>query len=234
MSEIFKACRVRGIMLSLLAAASLISLTLPASSATTPKGGVQGRRAAAVGSTPEEIFSLGFFYYNNSDIRDDNAAKQFQQVIRYHPKSEEAERAQFFLASYYQRKYYIKQQRFGETDPDALNEAENQYQKYIQDYPNGGPCQCLSDAYFHLALVHLQKGNHNAARHLLARLSEEAGKDSAVYIYQVVWSSNSNDVIDSHFDAKSLAEYTSRISGLPFGDVVSVLKRWCRDQKSKK
>jgi TolA-binding protein len=219
-------------MLSLFAAALLTSLTLPAAPATAQKGG--GQRRAAAGNTPEEIFSLGFFYYNNSDIRDDNAAKQFQRVIKNYPKSEEAERAQFFLASYYQRKYYIRKERYGEPDPDALNAAENEYAKYIRDYPNGGPCQCLSDAYFHLALVHLQQGNHNAARHQLTRLSEEAGKDPAVYVYQVVWSSNSNDVIDSHFDAKSLAEHTSRISGLPFSDAVSLLKRWCRDQKSKK
>lgn len=220
-------------MLSLLAAASLAPLTLPASTATARQKGVAQRRAAA-GSTPEEIFSLGFFYYNNSDIRDDNAAKQFQRVIRNYSRSEEAERAQFFLASYYQRKYYIRKERYGEADPDALNAAENEYEKYIQNYPNGGPCQCLSDAYFNLAMVHLQKGNHNAARHRLARLSEEAGKDPSVYIYQVVWSSNSNDVIDSHFDAKSLAQYTSKISGLPFDDAVNVLKRWSRDQKSKK
>lgn len=233
MTNTLKTFGGRGKVLALAAVALTLWLAVspPSSAAPQKKRGKSSRPAA--GASAAELFSLGFFYYNNSDVRDDNAAKQFGLVIKNHPKSEEAEKAQFFLASYYQRKYYIRKERYGDEDNDALEEAKDEYEKYIEVYPNGGPCQCLSDAYFHLALVHLQEGNKNAARHQLQRLFEEAGKDPAVYIYQVVWTSNSNDVIDSHFDAQKLAKYTTTISDFPFSDAVNLLKKWCRDQRSK-
>jgi hypothetical protein len=68
----------------------------------------------------------------------------------------------------------------------------------------------------------------------LLELKDKSGIDSAVYIYQVIWSANPKDVIDSHFDTARLAEFTYQTSGVqPFDTFVRQLRLWCISQKSK-
>src|SRR2546425_1104819 len=53
-------------------------------------------------ATAEQILSVGELYYNNAEIND-KAAQQFRLVIKKYPNSREAEKAQYYLGSYYQR-----------------------------------------------------------------------------------------------------------------------------------
>lgn len=216
----------------LIAAAVVACLMVSLTPAATQKSKARRSRTVTT-SDPKDLFSLGFFYYNNDDIRDDKAANQFKRVIRDFPNSEDAERAQFFLGSYYQRKYYIEKDKYAEDDDDSIEDAIEEYETYIRRYPAGGPCQCLSDAHFNLALAYLQLGKTAEAQQQLGRMFESYGNDPAVYISQVVWSSNPKDAIDSHFDARRLAEYTLSISNESFDEIVTLLKRWCNGQKNR-
>ena len=63
-----------------------------------------------------------------------------------------------------------------------------------------------------------------------------AGLDSSVYMYQVIYSQNPDDVIDNSFQTKSLAGYASSIFGdsrQSFTERVASLKQWCRSQNPK-
>lgn len=222
-----------GPKLGLVAVVVVACLTVSLTPAAAQRARTARRAQTATKSTPKDLFSLGLFYYNNDDIRDDKAAKQFKRVIKDFPNSEEAERAQFYRGSYYQRKYYIEKEKYGKDDDDSIEDAVEEYETYISKYPAGGPCQCLSDAHFNLSLAYLQLNKKAEAQQQLHRMFESSANDPAVYIYQVVWSPNPNDVIDSHFDARRLAEYTFSISNSSFDEIVTLLKRWSKSQKSK-
>lgn len=179
-----------------------------------------------------QIFSRGKFMFDNNDTSDE-AARLFRQVIDGYPGSHEAEAAQFFLGSYYQRKYQIRARRTGEQELDTLARARRAYEDYVQKYPQGGPCECLADAYFNLALVNMQMGESGVARYNLSRMKEAAGRDPYVYIYQVSWTGSQKDIIDGHFSTARLADYVYDITGLPFEQAASLLRVWCMSEKSK-
>src|SRR5204863_7862349 len=85
-------------------------------------------------NSASRCLSLGLFYYNNDDISD-QAAKQFRKVLTTYKRSAaEAEKAQFYLASYYQRKYYIKLERTRKEDRAALQTAQAEYRNYTTRY----------------------------------------------------------------------------------------------------
>lgn len=189
-----------------------------------------GKRKSVTG--PAQLFALGHFYLENDDVSD-KAADNFKKVITDYPSSQEAAKAQFFLASYYQRKFYIMQNK-NETKTSYLHDARREFEKYIEKYPEDSSCQCLSDAHFNLALVNLRLGEKAPAQKSLYAIKKTSIYDPAVYINQVVWSSNSKDVIDSHFDAVRLADQTYTISSMEFGQFVILLKKWCQSMKSRK
>src|SRR5258706_14136251 len=71
-----------------------------------------GQATAQTCATADQCLSLGLFYYNNDDISD-KASQQFKLVMtKYTRSTKQVETAQYYLASYYQRKYYIQAQRF--------------------------------------------------------------------------------------------------------------------------
>ncbi|HEX7312444.1 MAG TPA: tetratricopeptide repeat protein [Pyrinomonadaceae bacterium] len=216
--------------------AIVIATLLLIGSAVLPASAIQKgrtRKAQVEGSTPEQIYSIGFFYYNNNEIKDDKAARQFQYVIDKFPSSAEAEKAQFFLGSYYHRKFNMQRQRSVETGSETLTKARDAYEAYIKKYPKGGPCECLSDAYFNLSIVHMQLRETAQARQRLNTMKETSRIDPTVYVYQVIWSFSSKDIIDSHFDTVNLANYADQISGLDTDLFIKQLKLWCMSQKSR-
>ncbi len=209
------------------------SLALPASA---QKRASKARQAAPAAQTTNasaaQLYAQGFFAYENFDTSD-TAPNNFRQVISRYPRSPEAESAQFFLGSFYLRKYQLKAEAKGVGDADTLEEARKAYEEYIGKYPQGGPCQCLSDAHFNLAMTYFQLGNPAMARIKLENVRNSYPRDHLVYIYQVISSPSQKDIIDSHFDALRLAEYTSNITGLQFDTAASLLKKWCRNEKSR-
>jgi hypothetical protein len=219
----------------------LVGLLLFVNGALSPsltnaqKSSGNARSAVKAGDTPEELFARGFFYLNNNNVTD-KAADEFKLLIRKYPDSADAEKAQFFLGSYYHRKYNIlTQRRSGPADSADLYKAKEAYETYMKKYPRGGPCECLADAYFHLSIVLLQLGYPGQASALIIRMRDDVYRiDSKVYIYQVVWSSSSQDVIDSHFDTQRLGGYTYTVSGRDFDTFTRLLKAWCRSEKSRR
>lgn len=221
--------------------------------AITSSATVGQRRAATTGtrqaSDAKKGLALADFYYKNDDITD-KAAVQYRKVRDSYPKSSEAATAQYFLGSYYHRKFYIQKEKKLNEEIGLLTEAQGQYEDYADKYAwNNKSPEWLSDAYFNLALIFLQRGKDREAEQFLGKMYGAAPYDSEVYIYQVVWSPNSKDVIDSKVDARQLAEYTNSLvydfrnaqqqqqqqnqiqQPRSFGSTVEKIKRWCRGRK---
>ncbi|HKQ54172.1 MAG TPA: hypothetical protein VJT74_17475 [Pyrinomonadaceae bacterium] len=212
---------------SLFVVAPLLSCLLAGAGASAY--GQKGARSA------DEILKLGFFYYNNDDVSDE-AANQFRTVIAQYPRSAEAETAQFYLGAYYQRKYYVQDAKFRRKDTQALEAAWKEYRTYTDRYYKGGSHQWLADAFFNLALVYLQMGDTVNAGYELDKMSMAAALDDSVYLYQVVYSPNGDDVLDGSFPARRLADYTSSLvkeGGRSFEQLVAALRDWCREQRLK-
>jgi hypothetical protein len=210
-----------------------------ASVARGQKKSAKARATALQGnapSTPDQLLKLGFFYYNNDDISD-KAAAQFRAVIARDPGSNAAETAQYYLGSYYQRKYYVQQAKFGKPDRQALEMAKREYRAYTDRYYKTGTHQWLADAFFNLALVLLQQNDARNAGYELNKLNEAASLDNSVYIYQVVYSTNSADILDGYFPSGPLANYTAsllyggKVQG--FNQQAAAIKDWCRSQNPK-
>lgn len=202
---------------------------LLAAAGVSASGQTKGARSA------DEILKLGFFYYNNDDISDE-AANQFRAVIAQYPHSEEAETAQYYLGSYFQRKYYVQEAKFRRRDAQALEAAAREYRAYTDRYYKGGSHQWLADAFFNLALVHLQSGDVVNAGYELNKMSGAASLDDSVYIYQVIYSQSTDDVLDGRFPSSRLAEYASSVAadgGRSFEQKVAAIRDWCRDQRAK-
>jgi hypothetical protein len=184
---------------------------------------------------PDQILKKGFFYYNNDDITD-NAAAQFRAVIARYPKSDEAETAQYYLGSYFQRKYYVELSKYRREDKTALEAAKKEYRAYTDKYYKTGNHQWLADAFFNLALVFMQQGDSKNAGFELSKMGGADSLDKSVYIYQVVYSQSADEVIDNSFPAKSLANYASSVarnSRQSFAQNVASIKQWCRSQGAK-
>lgn len=182
----------------------------------------------------KQCLSAALLLYNNDDITD-NAARQFENVIKQYGKTPEAETAQYYLASYYQRKYYIQIDRVRYPDRELLWLAETHYHTYIKHYSNSGVKKWLTDAHFNLAILYLQRGEPDNAYSILSRMLIAAPYDGETYVYQIVWSRDSRDVIDANMNAQSLANYTRTLvyTKRPFDNGVMMLRRWCQSQKSK-
>lgn len=196
-------------------------------------------------TSADQCLSLGIYYYNNEDLAD-RAARQFKLVMtKYATAGKQAEQAQYFLGSYYQRKYYIQLRRQRKDDRKSLALAASEFKKYTDRYYKTGSGQWLADAFFNLGLVYLQLSDTGSAANELSKMRDASWRDGSVYIYQTVWSPDTGDVIDSYVPSKTLAEFAlSTLSGKAgaqqwlqpgdsFDQKVSMLTKWCQVQKSK-
>jgi len=194
-----------------------------------PKSNAAQTTQTTKANTADQILKLGFFYYNNDDISD-KAATQFRIVISKYPKSSEAETAQYYLGSYYQRKYYVKWAQYRKEDKSPLELAVREYRVYTDKYYKSGSHKWLGDAFFNLALVYLQKGDARNAGFELNKMKGASNLDSSVYIYQVIYSKNYEDVIDRSVATEGLASYTSSLvySGKSFWQITASIKDWSK------
>lgn len=220
---------------------TVIAMALLIGSISSPAAARQSQRQSTKSSSAAtQLLSRGLFYYNNND---DNAARQFQQVIKQYPSSQEGEDAQYYLGSYYQRKYFVKR-KSKSPDPrelrDILINAEAAFQKYISRFTNNGSRKWLSDAEFNLSLVYLLEGDQKRALLQLDDMLDKSSRDQSVYIYQVDWPLSRKDVIDSNFDAKQLAQFTrslpsvNALSQSGVDQIIADIKKWCQSQKGLK
>ena len=158
----------------------------------------------AFGKTPTaaQLLKQGSSYQAADDTTD-RAADIYRQLIRLFPRSVEAEAAQFFLGTYYERKFFILEQRNKTEDWDALNQAEQELYKYKGKYPKGS---YLADTYHILAIIALRRGYSKTAVSWLQTMKQAAAADKKVYIFRMTWSPNTNDVVKRYCDTRALAD----------------------------
>jgi tetratricopeptide (TPR) repeat protein len=205
---------------------------VPANVAAQTKGAVN-RAVQSDGMSADKLVSLGDFASRSNDVSD-SADRYYQEAIKNAPRSQAAGVAQYNRGAYWFRKYYVVKEQFSKEDPAALTAAEGQFYDFIDKFARPtNTIQLLSDAEFNLAMVYLQQGKRNYATGWLNRMISEAVKDDkTVRIYKVVWSSNVADIIDRDVDSEQLAVFTRQSieKGLAFNEVVSEVKRWCKQQ----
>ena len=166
--------------------------------------------------------------YQAIDDTSDRAAELYQQLVRSHPKSAEAEAAQFFLGGYYSRKFFIIEKRSNVQDWGSMNRAEQELYAYIDKYPNG---LYLADAYLTLAVINLRRGYRENVGAAWARMRDAAAKDRKVYIYRVTWSPSNEDVVKGYCDTVALSGVGLDLLNkqVPFNQAVSELTNWARN-----
>lgn len=176
--------------------------------------------------TPAQLLRQGS-RYQASDDTSDRAPELYRELIMKHPKSAEAESAQFFLGGYYIRKFFILEARNKVEDWGSFNRAEEALYAYLDRYPRGF---YLADSYHTLALIALRRNYRDKAISLWTRMKEVADKDKRVYIYRFTWSTSSDDVIKGYCDTKALAEASFAVMGekSSFADKVNSLTDWAR------
>ena len=197
---------------------------------TTALGQMTARQR---GLSAEKLLSLGDYYYRNNDVSD-AADNYYRQAIRSAPGSSTSGLAQYNRGNYWFRKFYVLKEQFSREDTQALSTAEGQYYDFIDRFAKQtNTIGLLSDAEFYLALVYLQQGKRDYAIGWLNRMLAEAVKaDQQVYVYKVVWSSKSNDIIDRNVDAAQLAKHARQViqKGNDVNTVILEIKRWCQRQ----
>ena len=203
-----------------LAAAALAACLLSLSPREAPARSPQSR---------SNVLAKGNLYYSSDDVTD-RAAAEYRKVRMSHAGKKEAEAAQYLLASYYHRKFYIVLVKRQQTDADALREAEAEYKNYIKQYARARAPEWVAESHFYLSLVLLQNGRRAEALQQLNELRGVAAKDSKVYIYDVIWSPYAVDRVEGQYDARQLADEATRLinRNLDLYQVVRELRRWCR------
>ena len=204
-------------------------LLLPASSlAQSP--------AAQTDQTAQSKLDLALHYYNTDDLNKRAEELLKQLLIKRYDGTPQSESAQYYLAAYYQRRFYLCSKKQGDPDWSALKQGRDEYRTYTDKYYNGGTRQWLNESFFNLAMVYLQLGEPWNAVNELEKMKKAADIDPGVYIYQIVWSSQLQDVIDSSLPASKLADYALRViheNGKDFDRAVFLIQKWCQGQRVK-
>ena len=209
-------------------------LLLPAGSlAQSPR-----QRAAQMTDTTsaESTLQLALYYFNNDDFSGRSEELLKQLLTKRHYGTPESETAQFYLAAYYQRRFYLCREKRGDPDWSALKEAAVQYRKYTDNYYGGERHKWLNESFFNLAMVYLELKEPWNAVNELSKMRQAAGIDPDVYIYQIGWSSQAQDVIDLTLPAAQLADYALRVvqeNGKDFNRTVLLIQKWCQGQRVK-
>ena len=169
-------------------------------------------------------------YYHGLDDTTDRAADRYRQLLLKFPKSSQAEQAQFYLGTYYQKKFFILESRNKVQDWTSFNQAEEALNGYIKKYRSGkGFRTYLADAYYNLAIISLRRGYIEKAKQLLQQMKTDAAKDRTVYIYKIVWSARTDDVIKANCGTSQLATATIDSIGDDnnFGRMLGRIRDWC-------
>jgi len=195
--------------------------------------GQRAKKSVVRSGEAGQLLKQGTYYQSIDDISD-RAADSYRLVILKYPDSFEAEQALFYLASYYQKKFFILEETSGVQDWSAFNEAEDALYKYIKKYTLKGRGSYLGDAYHTLAIIALKRGNIELAKQDLSKMSKTGARDPKVFIYKVVWSHDAS-AVNADCNTRALASGTleSVSSPLNFNQFISNLRTWCRSHCGK-
>ena len=164
-------------------------------------------RAAQRAEAPvsaEASYQKGLFLLNNDDVTD--AVRDSLKKVTASDNAKRAEDAQYYLGAYFQRKYYITKGRTNVPDWASLYYADREFRKYFAKYSEQGNGRWLADTYLALALIDLERGDAIALKRHRKQLRDAQARDPDVYVYQVVWSRRTTDVIDAHFPTTFVAD----------------------------
>ena len=167
--------------------------------------------------------------YHAADDTTDQAADAYRETIRQFPNSAEAEAAQFYLASYYNRKFYLLEHRNNVQDWDSLNRAEEELYRYKGKYPRGA---YLADAYHMLATIALRRGYRDTAVSWLTTMKQAAATDGKVYLSRLIWSSAQNESIKGYCGTAALADVNLDVlrKTSSFNDAMTAVTNWAQGQ----
>lgn len=167
--------------------------------------------------------------YQNADDTNDRAAIAYRLVIQKYPRSLQAEQAQYFLGTYYEKKFFILQGQSKLEDWSSFNESEKALYGYVGKYKTMGTKSYLADSYFRLAIIALRRGYRSSAKTLLAQMNDSARQDSKVYVSKVA-PRRSDETIKKYCDTKSLAAAAMNAlnNSSSFDGAIDNLTGWCR------
>jgi len=200
-----------------------------------PAGSLAQSPAAQTDQTAQSKLDLALHYYNTDDLNK-RAEELLKQLLKRYDNTPQSESAQYYLAAYYQRRFYLCSEKQGDPDWSALKHGRDEYRTYTDKYYKGGTHEWLNESFFNLAMVYLQLGEPWNAVNELEKMKKAAEIDPGVYIYQIVWSSQSQGVIDSSLPAAKLADYALRViheNGKDFDRAVLLIQKWCQGQRVK-
>jgi hypothetical protein len=176
-----------------------------------------------------ELLKEGRYYHGLNDISD-RAAERYQMAMKASPRSPQAEEAQYYLGTYFHKKFYLLEQRYEVQDWSSFNRAEEAYFGYISKYSAKGFHLYLSDAYYALAMAALRRGNDDQARRYLSALNETSVKDKDVSLFYGLLPPDSQDVKNAVCDPRALGAATLKIMAeeKSFPGRTKLLKQWYR------
>jgi len=176
-----------------------------------------------------ELLKEGRYYHGLNDISD-RAAERYQMTMKASPRSPQAEEAQYYLGTYFQKKFYLLEERYRVQDWSTFNRAEEAYFGYISKYTGKGFHLYLSDAYYALAMVALRRGSDENAQKYLWALNEASVKDQEVAVFYGLLPPDSKDVKNAVCNSRSLAAATLEIIGKEksFPGRTNMLRQWHR------
>ena len=201
-----------------------------------PAGSRAQSPATQIDQTAQSKLDLAVHYYNSDDLNKRAEELLKQLLVRRYDGTPQSESAQYYLAAYYQRRFYLCSEKQGDPDWSALKQGRDEYRKYTDRYYNEGTHKWLNESFFNLAMVYLQLGEPWNAVNELEKMKKAAEIDPSVYIYQIVYSSQSQDVIDSSLPTDKLADYALRViqeNGRDFPRAVLLIQKWCQGQRVK-
>lgn len=212
-----------------------VALLLPAGSLARSRESFGQKMSQKVSpSSPQGMLDLALYYYNNDDITG-KAEKSLQQLLtKKNEQTPQYETAQYYLAAYYQRKFYLQLAKQHYYDWNTLKQAAVEYRKYTDRFYKQGKHTWLSDSFFNLAMVNLQLGEPAKAVEELSKIKSASQTDPTVYLYQIVWSPQSQSVIDAYLPAARLADYTQSVATSKdyyFEKAVLLIQKWCQSQR---
>lgn len=212
---------------------AVIALLAPAASQAQENNARPYAQKGSPGS-PQGLLDLALYYYNNDDLTG-KAEESFRRLLTTsNEHTAEYETGQYYLAAYYQRKFYLQSTKRKDPDWNSLKQAAIEYRKYTDRFYKEGKHTWLSDSFFNLAIVNLQLGENWKASEELSKMKSASQVDPTVYIYQVVWSSQSQSVIDAYVPTTRLADYTMSVIGgkdYYFERAMLLIQKWCQAQR---
>lgn len=155
------------------------------------------------------LYKDGIADFNSTMLSELNDAEpKLKTMAAKFPKSRYAERASYYLAQLYSKKYLLGDTR-GKELLDTSNAAFQDYFTHIE-HKDFDSKEYFAGGYFYRALNSWLAGNIPDARNWLKKGQDKFEDSDRVYVYQLFVSKDRNTVINKYFPAKTLFATTAK------------------------